>query len=590
MLHPAGVLLGVALVVALTRGVLQKLVLLLGTGLAVGIVLRLVPGAYGTLAFPLGTLHVLQVDALSVVFALIFSLITCVSVLYALQSGTTSEHVATLVYASAALGVVCAGDWLTLFTCWEVMAVASGFVVWHGGTARSRAAGMRYLLVHMGGGACLLSGIMLHLAQQGSMTLHPLTAGTLPSSAAFWLILLGVGINAAIPPLHAWLPDAYPEASVTGSVFLSVFTTKTAVYVLMRLFPGAEVLVWAGSIMALYGVVYAILADDMRRLLSYHIVSQVGYMVTGVGLGTDLALNGAAAHAFCHILYKALLFMAVGAVIQATGRRTLHDGGGLGRQLPLVCGAYMVAACSISGVPLFNGFISKSMIVSAAVEAHRPFPELLLTLASVGTFLSVGLKLPTMLFGGSDRGGPAHPVPRTMELAMLVNAGLCIGLGLFPHWLYRYLPFQAPYQPYTPEHVISTLQLLLGTGLGFWWCHDRFRRAARVLLDTDWLYRQFAARLFPLLVGGARQVGVRLETWSGDVLHLLRPSLPNPWLVLRIVGWRLWSVGGSAAPASHQRPEVMYNDDRSRLPIGVTILWILVFFVVMALYGLTEEP
>ena len=347
---------------------------------------------------------------------------------------------------------------------------------------------------------------------------------------------------------------------------------------------------WAGTLMTLYGVVYAILADDLRRLLSYHIVSQVGYMVTGVGLGTDLALNGATAHAFCHILYKALLFMAVGAVIQVTGRRTLHDGGGLGRHLPLVCGAYMVAACSISGVPLFNGFISKSMIVSAAVEAHRPFPELLLTLASVGTFLSVGLKLPTLLFGGPDRGGPVHPVPRSMGLAMLVTAGLCVGLGLFPHWLYMYLPFQAPYHPYTPEHVIATLQVLLGTGLGFWWCHDRFRRAARVLLDTDWLYRQLVARLFPVLVDGARQVGVCLETWGVDVLRLLRPALPNPFLVLLMVGEWLRSVGGSAAPAARWRPAAAYDADRSRLPIGVTILWILVFFVVMALYGLTEAP
>jgi multicomponent Na+:H+ antiporter subunit D len=555
----------------------------------VWVVLHLAPGAHETLAFPLALLHVLQVDALSVVFALIFSLITCLSVLYALHSDATGEHVATLVYASAAVGVVYAGDWLTLFTCWELMAVASVCVVWYGGTARSRAAGMRYVLVHMAGGACLLSGIVLHLAHQGSVTLHPLTAGPVPSSAAFWLILLGVGINAAIPPLHAWLPDAYPEASVTGSVVLSALTTKTAVYVLIRLFPGAEVLMWVGTLMALYGVVYAILADDVRRLLSYHIVSQVGFMVTGVGLGTDLALNGATAHAFCHILYKALLFMAVGAVIHTTGRRTLHDGGGLGHHLPLVCGAYMVAACSISGVPLFNGFVSKSMIVSAAAEAHRPFPELLLPLASIGTFFSVGLKLPTVLFLGPDRGGPSQPVPRNMVLAMLVSAGLCVWLGLFPHWLYVYLPFQATYRPYTSAHVVSVLQLLLGTGLGFWWCHDRLHREARVLLDTDWLYRQCVARLFPILVGGARQVGSRLDTWGMDVLRRLRPYLHHPFLVLRTYGWWLRS-GGSASDTSRQRFEVEYDADRSRLPIGVTILWILLFFVIVALYGLAQEP
>ncbi len=587
-LHPAGLLLGVALMAALTRGVLRQLLLLLGTGTVLWVVVHLEPGAHAAFAFPLAPLQLLQVDALSRIFALIFSLSTCLGVLYALHSRSTGEHAATLVYASAALGVVFAGDWLTLLACWEVMAVASTFVIWSGGSVRSRSAGLRYLLVHMGGGACLLCGIVLHLAQQGSVALQALTAGTLASSAAFWLILLGVGLNAAIPPLHAWLPDAYPEASVTGSVFLSVFTTKTAVYVLIRLFPGAEVLVWVGLLMSLYGVVYAILADDVRRLLSYHIVSQVGYMVTGVGLGTELALNGATAHAFCHILYKALLFMVVGAVIQATGRRTLHNGGGLGRHLPLVCGAYLVAACSISGVPLFNGFISKSMIVSAAVEAHRPWSELLLTLASVGTFFSVGLKLPALLFFGPDRGSPSQPVPRNMGLAMLASAVLCVWLGLFPDWLYGYLPLQAPYHPYTYEHIVATLQLLLGTGLGFWWYHDRLRHAAPALLDTDWLYRQGLARLFPILVAGARQVGIHLNTWGLAELRRLWLYSQHPALVWRTL--RHWprSSGGAVPAASPPQPETGYDANHSRLPIGVTILWILLFFAMVALYGLIQ--
>ena len=586
-LHPAAVLLGMALLATLTRGVLRQIALLVGTGAAVWVVLHLAPGAHAAVPFPLAPLRLLHVDALSVVFALIFSLSTALNMLYALHRDATGELVASLVYASAALGVVFAGDWLTLFTCWEVMAIASVWIIWCGGTARARAAGMRYVLVHMVGGACLLCGILLHLAQQGSVGLHALTSGTAPASAAFWLILLGVGINAAIPPLHAWLPDAYPEASVTGSVFLSVFTTKTAVYVLICLFPGAEVLVWAGTIMTLYGVLYAILADDARRLLSYHIVSQVGYMVTGVGLGTDLALNGATAHAFCHILYKALLFMAVGAVIQATGQRTLYDGGGGRRHLPLVCGAYLVAACSISGVPGFNGFISKSMIVSAALEAHRPVPEILLTLASVGTFFSVGLKLPMLLFFGPDRGGSVRPVPPNMGLAMLVSAGLCIGLGLFPHWLYDYLPFRAPYHPYTAEHLVSTLQLLLGTGLGFWCCYDGLRHAPRGLLDTDWFYRQLIARLFAALVVGARQAGVHIETCGLSALRLLRQAVHHPMVVLRPFGRWPWSAGASVPPAARPWPEVVYDADRLRRPVGVTIFWILLFFVLVALYGLT---
>jgi multicomponent Na+:H+ antiporter subunit D len=403
---------------------------------------------------------------------------------------------------------------------------------------------------------------------------------------AFWLILLGVGLNAAIPPLHAWLPDAYPEASVTGSVFLSAFTTKAAVYVLLRLFPGADVLVWAGTVMTLYGVVYAILENDPRRLLSYHIVSQVGYMVAGVGLGTALALNGASAHAFCHILYKALLFMGVGAAIAATGQRTLYDCGGLGRQLPLVFGLYMVAALSISGVPLFNGFISKSMIISAAAEAHRPLLELLMTLASVGTFLSVGLKLPYLMFLGSGHSVQPQRVPFNMLLAMLLSAGLCVWLGIFPDWLYVRLPFAATYHPYTVDHVLSSLQVLVGTGLGFWWCLDRLSAETTISLDTDWFYRKPFAQLCAVFIDGARQIGTRLEAWGLALRRTIRPYWHNPVLVLiRFAGYpqNLW--GGEQQHPSTTVTDAPYDEDHYRLPIGTTILWIMIFFTLLALYA-----
>ena len=323
-LHPAFVLFVTAGVAMAARGVLRQVVLLAGTLATLWAVWELDTAATLAWTLPNYTLQVVRVDALSHVFGLIFSLIACIGVLYALHVRRGGEHAATLVYAGGGLGVVFAGDWITLFVFWEMMAVASLFVVWFGGTAQSQAAGYRYLLVHIFGGSLLFCGILIHFLHGGEAGLAALTQSETPD-AAFWLILLGVVINAAVPPLHAWLTDAYPEASVTGSVFLSAFTTKTAVYVLIRLFPGAEVLLWAGVIMTLYGVVYAILENDIRRLLAYHIVSQVGYMVAAVGMGTALALNGSGAHAFCHILYKALLFMGAGAVIQATGKRKLSD-------------------------------------------------------------------------------------------------------------------------------------------------------------------------------------------------------------------------------------------------------------------------
>ena len=581
-LHPAFVLFITACVAMAARGVVRQGVLLVGTLGALWTTWHLAAGAGLSWALPNYTLQVLRVDALSHVFGLIFSLIACIGVLYALHVRRGGEHAATLVYAGAGLGVVFAGDWITLFVFWELMAVASLFVVWFGGTAQSQAAGYRYLLVHILGGSLLFCGILVHLLHGGEAALGALTEGGTPG-AAFWLILLGVVINAAVPPLHAWLTDAYPEASVTGSVFLSAFTTKTAVYVLIRLFPGAEVLLWAGVVMTLYGVVYAILENDIRRLLAYHIVSQVGYMVAAVGMGTALALNGSGAHAFCHILYKALLFMGAGAVIQATGKRKLSDLGGLGSAMPLVFVLYMIAALSISGVPLFNGFTSKSMIVSAAAYAHLPLPELLLTLAGVGTFLSVGLKLPYFTFMGGDRGLSAGRLPLNMLLAMGAAAFFCVWLGLFPQALYARLPFHAEYHPFTVDHVVSSMQLLIGTALAFWWLLDRFHRETTVTLDTDWFYRRPLQAAFSGLIGLARRTGGALEGCRVSVLRMLLPYARNPYLVSgRLAGsaLRLPTPADEAAPEADR---LAYDENLYRLPIGSTVMWIVVFLAGLAL-------
>lgn len=588
-IHPALVLFAAAGLTLCSRGRLRQLVVLAGTLGALLTLGDLAPQDRWEFVLPSYTLQLLHVDALSRVFGLIFCLIALLGVIYALHRAADGEDGVSLVYAGAALGVVFAGDWITLYVFWELMAVASLFVIWYGGTPLARAAGFRYLLVHIFGGSLLLCGILLHLAAGGALSIEALTAPPGASPAAMWFILLGVAVNAAIPPLHAWLTDAYPEASVTGSVFLSAFTTKTAVYVLLRVFPGAEVLVWAGAVMTVYGVIYALLEKDMRRLLSYHIVSQVGYMVAGVGLGTPLALNGAAAHAFCHILYKALLFMGTGAVMQATGKRKLTELGGMASRLWPVLMFYMIAAFSISGVPLFNGFISKSMIVSAAAEAHRPIPELLLNLASIGTFLSVGLKLPYLAFFDQDRGVQARALPGNMYLGMGLTALLCIGLGVLPAWLYERLPYAAEYHPYTVDHVVSSVQLLLGTGVGFWLVLDKLRGAATVNLDTDWLYRVALASTVAALVAGAKGIGTGLERSRTVALRAIMPYAVNPFLLIRRFGLeprpRPSREDGGSTRARRER--LVYDENLYRLPIGVTVFWIVVFFVAIALYAFT---
>jgi multicomponent Na+:H+ antiporter subunit D len=556
LLHPSLPLLAAAALQAVVPARWRGPTALAGAGLALLAVVALPEGAALTVSLLGHELRLLAADRLARVFALVFAALAGLATLYAAHVRRAGEHAATLVYAAASLGVVFAGDWVTLFLGWELMAVASTAVVWSGGAPRSRAAGLRYALVHLVAGSLLFAGIAL-LAPAGLARVGPV-----PEGAAFWLLLGGVAINAAIPPLHAWLTDAYPEASITGAVFLSAFTTKTAVYVLLRAFPGAEALALAGALMAVYGVVFAVLENDVRRLLAYHIVSQVGYMVAGVGMGTALALDGATAHAFCHILYKGLLFMAAGALLHATGRRRLGDLGGLGRALPAVAVLYMAGALSISGAPLFNGFVSKSMVVSAAAEGGFPAVELLLTLASVGTFLSVGLKLPWLAFVAPAREAPPavlRPVPGNMILAMGLAAAACVALGLVPGWLYARLPLGAGYEPFTVDHVARALQLMLGTGAAFLLLRRRLGADPRVSLDADWLYRRPLRRALARAILAAGAAGSRVETAGRAAAAAAATFARDPSRPL----------GGVASGDP-------FDPDLRRLPVGATVLWIVV--------------
>lgn len=448
------------------------------------------------------SLQPLEVDALGRAFALVFAIVTTIAAVYAWHVEDAAHQVSMLVYGGAAIGVALAGDLLTLLVFIEVMAVFSTYLVWARRTDRSYHAGTRYLIAHLVAGAVLLAGILMHLSATGDLTIVAMDSGR----AASWVILLGVAINAAIPPLHAWLPDAYPRATITGAVLLSALTTKASVYMLIRMFAGYDILIPVGVAMALYGVVYAVLANDIRGILAYHIISQVGYMVTAVGIGTELALNGAVAHAFSHILYKGLLFMGAGAAITATGRSKLTDLGGLFRAQRGIFWLYMVGAFSISGFPLFNGFVSKSIVVDAAGYSGHVTAMLLLYLASIGTFLHTGLKLPYWTWFGDDREIESRPVPPTMYVAMTAAASLCILFGLAPGLLYGLLPFEMDYHPYTAVHVLETSQLLLLTFVAFWLLRRKLAGERTIALDTDWVYRRPAGLLRRVIVVGVDRI------------------------------------------------------------------------------------
>ncbi|MBN2199040.1 MAG: Na(+)/H(+) antiporter subunit D [Candidatus Aminicenantes bacterium] len=491
VIPPGAALWAGALILPLLRRRVRAAAFVFFSLASLALVFALPDGARCDVRFLDQTLILCRADALSRLFGIIFAFIAAAGGLYALHLRDTGQQCAALLYAGGALGAVYAGDFFTFFVCWEAMAAASTFLVWAARNREARRAGFRYLLYHLFGGGLLLLGIFFLGAQNGGgLEISAFAPG---SSAAAWLILLGVAVNAAVVPLHTWLPDAYPRATVTGAVFLSAFTTKAAVYALARMFPGWDVLIWAGVAMTLYGVVYAVLSDDIRGILAYHIVSQVGFMVAGVGLGTEMGLNGATAHAFSHILYKALLFMAAGLVLHTTGRRNLSELGGLGKRQPAALILYMIAAFSISGVPFFNGFISKSITVSAAGEAGRQAAALLMLLASVGTFLSVGLKLPVFTWFSRDRGLKPERAPWNMYLAMGVTAAVCILHGIKPGLLYRWLPYAADYHPYSRVHLSETVQLLVLTLAAFWMCRRLLEPHAGTVLDFDWFFRRPAA-------------------------------------------------------------------------------------------------
>ncbi len=437
-------------------------------------------------------------NALSRLFGTIFAIMAAAGGLFALSSARTVELSASMVYAGASIGVIFAGDLITLFVFWELMAVGSTLVLWSAGTVTAYRASMRYLAIHLLGGVVLMAGIAAWVAATGSIEFgrmtEALSGGGLKAAGA-WLILAGFALNAGAPPLSAWLPDAYPEASPSGMVTLSAFTTKTAVYVLIVGFAGTELLIWLGLYMVFYGIVYALLENDMRRILAYSIVNQVGFMVTGIGIGTVMSLNGSAAHAFTHIIYKALLLMSAGAVLHMTGKRKCSDLGGLIQTMPLTATCGIIGALAISSFPLTSGFISKSMISQGALDGHLTFVWFALAAASAGVFLHAGIKFPWFVFFQKDSGLRPPEPPMTMRVAMVIFAALCIILGVVPGMLYEILPAPVDYVPYTGEHVVAQLQLLLFSGLAFFVLLPLMKRTLTISLDWDWFYRYLGPML-----------------------------------------------------------------------------------------------
>ncbi len=543
MFPPALVLLLGALALWLAPGRWRDVVVLGFPAATLAAIWLLPADALITMAFLDGEIAPLKMTVLGRLFATIFALMALVGGLFALRQASTAELSAAFLYASSAIGVALAGDLISMFVFWEVMALGSALVIWAANTTGARQAGIRYLLVHLFGGVILMIGIEAEIARTGSTAFQAMTL----DSVGRWLILIGFLINAAAPPLAAWLSDAYPEASPTGTVFLSAFTTKAAVYALMVAFPGTAVLVPIGLVMIFYGIIYALLENDMRRILAYSIVNQVGFMVTGIGIGTPLALNGVAAHAFCHIIYKALLMMSAGAVLYRTGKRKCTDLGGLFQSMPVTTICAIIGALAISSFPLTSGFVSKNMISEAAGVEMMPLVYFLLAAASAGVFLHAGIKFPWFVFFQKDSGMRPKDPPWNMQAAMIVFSAFSIGLGVYATPLYQLLPYPVDYTPYAPGKVVFYLQLLLFSGLAFFVMLPWMKRTLTITLDADWLYRRLFARigdgLWSSLAHVYHAATARLQQalsgMGGQIDALCRPRglLTRTWYVSTTAVW-----------------------------------------------------
>jgi multicomponent Na+:H+ antiporter subunit D len=580
---PAAILIIGALLVPFFKGKAKSWYVIVLPAIAFYLVSKLAAGSSWQLHFFGYDLTLLRVDKLSKVFGYIFTLNATAAFVYAFYLKDNRQHMAALFYIGSAVGVIFAGDLVSLYFFWEIMAIASTFLILARQTDKALGAGLRYVLIHIFGGLCLLAGIVIHISQTGSVGFETMTEQTLGN----WLILAGILINAAAPPFSAWLSDAYPESTVTGGLILSAYTTKTSVYALIRGFPGWEILIFIGCIMALYGIIFALLENDMRRILAYSIINQVGFMVTGIGIGTTMALNGAAAHAFCHIIYKSLLWMSAGSVLYMTGKSKCTELGGLYKTMPWTLIFGTIGALAISSFPGTSGFTSKSLIIDGAVHEHLVWVWIILEIASAGVFLHAGIKFPYFVFFAKDNGLRPGETHKSMLIAMGFMAFLCIFIGVYPQPLYDILPYEVHYQAYTVSHVAAQMQLLMLSALVFFLFLPLLKRTDTVSLDTDWFYRKGAKQFYAITDKSLNGINSFCDTvvacnMTSAVGRFFRNG------PARLAGWAIIGLRAIIGDDNEKLTVLRSKIDRAfntgSFPVGISAITATLFIVILFIF------
>ncbi|MFT7222489.1 MAG: multicomponent Na+:H+ antiporter subunit D [Cellvibrionaceae bacterium] len=507
-------------------------------------------GSYGHYILLDLELTLIKVDRLSLLFAYLFHIAAFFAGIFALHVKDRVQQVAALAYTGSAIGAVFAGDWITLFVFWELLALTSVFLILARRSESSLRSAMRYLVIQILSGILLLTGALLLIKISGNTAIVPLTLDNVfssPESVAIWLIFLAYGIKCGFPFLHNWIVDAYPEATPTGTIFLCALTTKVAVYALARSFAGNDILITIGLVMACFPIFYAVIENDLRRVLAYSMINQIGFMVCGIGLGTEMAINGAVAHAFNDVIFKGLLMMSMGAVLYRVGHVNGSHLGGLYKTMPKTTILCIVGAASISAFPLFSGFVSKSIILAEMIKAGHIVGWLLLLFAAAGVFHHAGIKIPFFAFFAHDSGLRPKEAPANMLIAMSIAAALCIFIGSYPQFLYSLLPYEMNYTPYDTTHILTQLQLLFFSALAFVWLNLKGLyppELKSINIDTDWIYRRLGLQRWKKIESAVAICYRSLSAVSLKVLSLLfrwitAHAQPNAVLSR---GWTIYSM------------------------------------------------
>ncbi|MDB0030363.1 Na(+)/H(+) antiporter subunit D [Opitutales bacterium] len=584
--HPATALILGGLAAAVLRGRFASMALVLAPILGFWHIYTLELGSTSNLALFGYDIIGVAVDQQAKLFGYLFHLAALVAGIYSFHLRDPWQISMALLYAATAVGVAFAGDMLSLFLWWEGLAITSVFQIWGRKTKQAEESGFRYLFFHVSSGLLLLAGILLRYHGEGAsaFSLEPLTQALEAGDFGAWLILLAIGVKAAFPGLHVWLKDGYAEATPTGPVWLCAFTTKCAVCMLARLFPGAEILIAIGGVMAMFPIFYAVIENDLRRVLCYSKINQIGFMVVGIGIGTPLAIDGAIAHAYTHVLYKGLLFMSMGAVLYRTGEIRGSHLGGLYKSMPWTTGFCIVGAASISAFPLFSGFVSKSIIITETARNGHVFIWMCLLFASAGVFHHAGIKIPFFAFFAHDSGLRPKEAPINMLIAMGISSFMCIFLGCNPQWLYDMLPNGAAgYHPYDATHVITQLEILLFSALAFtllnlWGKYPP--ELPSVNLDIDWVYRKAGRKfLFAMDVFWNGLNKWVHKIFMGEIVSRVNGfAKAGQVYVMTLVAEWLHYLGANSTTTAGQAKSKM--DKRAKLglhPIGLTAVFALLF-------------